>query len=354
MKKRKPKKKSLQKKIFKYIALFILVLTLAFFAFFGSVYFGFWGKVENTEDIKNIHQSEASMIVDKDQKVIEKVYKYDRQSIGFNDFPQHLIDALVATEDVRFYEHDGVDNLSLLRVFFKTILAGDDSSGGGSTITLQLAKNLYGRKNYGIFSMPVNKLKEGIVAKRIESVYSKEEILEMYLNTVPFSGNTHGIESASRKFFNKSTSELNLSESATLVGTLKANHSYNPRLFPERSQLRRDVVITQMLKYGYISSGKANSAMSNKIELNYSNEDPYQEVYFVELVKNRVEQILDSIEKPNGKSYNLYEDGLVIHTTLNLKQQKILENSLQKHLLKLQSQFEQEYATNPPWNKESF
>ena len=354
MKKRKPKKKSFRKRMFKSLAILILVVTSLFLAFFGSVYFGFWGKVEAIKDIKNIQQAEASIILDANEKVIDKVYRFDRQSINFNEFPQHLIDALVATEDVRFYEHDGVDNLSLLRVFFKTILAGDDSSGGGSTITLQLAKNLYGRKNYGIFSMPVNKLKESIVAKRIETVYSKEEILEMYLNTVPFSGNTHGIESASRKFFNKPTSDLNLSEAATLVGTLKANHSYNPRLFPERSQLRRDVVITQMLKYDYISNEKADQAMSKMIDLDFSKDKSYQDVFFVELVKNKVQHILDSIEKPNGKSYNLYEDGLVIHTTLDLKQQKVLEGSIQTHLAKLQTQFEQEYASNAPWNQEDF
>ncbi|WP_127846151.1 transglycosylase domain-containing protein [Psychroflexus aestuariivivens] len=354
MKKKKTKKKTLRKRILKFLALFILVIASLFFAFFGSVYFGFWGKVENIADIKNIEQAEASIILDKNQKIIDKVYKFDRQSIDFKEFPQHLIDALVATEDARFYEHDGIDNLSLLRVFFKTILAGDKSSGGGSTITLQLAKNLYGRKNYGIFSMPVNKLKESIVAKRIESVYSKEDILKMYLNTVPFSGNTHGIESASRKFFSKPTSELNLSEAATLVGTLKANHSYNPRLFPERSQLRRDVVITQMLKYGYVSNEKANQAMSNKIDLDFSKAESYKDIYFVELIKSRVQKILDSIEKSSGNSYSLYEDGLVIHTTLDLKQQQILEQSIQNHLSELQPQFEEEYASSAPWNKQSF
>ena len=221
-----------------------------------------WGKVPTEDDLAEIQQSEASELLDFEGRIIDKIYQLNRQSISYDDFPEHLIDALVATEDARFYEHDGVDNYSLLRVFFKTILSGDKSSGGGSTITQQLAKNIYGRISYGLMSIPVNKLKESIVAKRFELVYSKQEILELYFNIVPFSGNTYGIESASQLFFNKTTSELELQEAATLVGTLKANHSYNPRLFPERSQLRRDVVLTQMQKYNYISSQEANSAMS--------------------------------------------------------------------------------------------
>src|SRR5690606_40780499 len=122
-------------------------------------------------------------------------------------------------------------------------LLSDKSSGGGSTITLQLAKNLYGRKDYGFLSIVVNKLRESIVARRIENIYSKKEILTLYFNTVPFPDNTYGIESASQKFFNTKTRLLNLSQAATLVGTLKANNGYNPRLYPERSQQRRDLVI---------------------------------------------------------------------------------------------------------------
>jgi len=157
--------------------------------------------VQTESDLQNIKQSEATEILDHKGEVIDKFYKYNRQSISYSAFPKHLVEALVATEDARFYEHDGVDNYSLLRVLFKTILSGDKSSGGGSTLTQQLVKNIYGRKSYGFLSLPVNKLKESIIAKRIENVYSKKEILELYLNTVPFSGNTYGIESAANQFF---------------------------------------------------------------------------------------------------------------------------------------------------------
>ena len=164
----------------------------------------------------------------------------------FKDLPKHLIEALVATEDSRFYEHDGIDNISLMRVFVKNLILQDKSAGGGSTITLQLAKNLYGRKNYAFFSMLINKFKESIVAQRIEEVYSKDEILTLYLNTVPFSDNTYGIESASLKFFNKSVKDISVNEAATLVGTLKANTYYNPRTHLDRSRDRRNVVLSQM------------------------------------------------------------------------------------------------------------
>jgi penicillin-binding protein 1A len=330
----------------------LLSVLVLFFMFFGSIYFGFWGKVPNEKELSEINQSEASEILDAEGKIIDKLYKFNRQSISFSEIPNHLVDALVATEDARFYEHDGVDNYSLLRVFFKTILSGDKSSGGGSTITQQLAKNIFGRESYGIFSLPVNKLKESIVAKRIEDLYAKEDILEMYLNTVPFSGNTYGIESAAQLFFSKPTSKLNLEESATLVGTLKANHSYNPRLFPERSQLRRDVVISQMQKYGYISLSQANSAMAEPIELNISENNIYQRQYFIDLVKSETERILETLKKPDGSAYKIEEDGLKIHTTMDLKQQALLEEVVKNQIEKLQPLYEAEYGSNAPWNDE--
>jgi penicillin-binding protein 1A len=151
--------------------------------------------------------------------------------------PKHLVDALVAAEDSRFYEHNGVDYTSLIRVIFKSILMQDNSSGGGSTISQQLVKNIYPRQEYGWFSMPVNKVKEMILAQRFESIYSKQDIIVLYLNIVPFSENVFGIESASQRFFSSKVKDLNLAQSATLVRTLKVLHGYNPRLLRERSQL---------------------------------------------------------------------------------------------------------------------
>ncbi|MBT8319071.1 MAG: transglycosylase domain-containing protein, partial [Gramella sp.] len=225
----------------KWALIVISSLVALFFLFFGSIYFGLWGKIPSSKELSELQQNKATQVLASNGKLIGKFYVFDRQPIPFAQFPEHLLEALIATEDARFYEHDGIDNRSLLRVFFKSILLQDESAGGGSTITLQLAKNIYGRKDYGMFGIVINKMQEAVIAKRLEDVYSKNEILELYLNTVPFSDNTYGIESASMKFFNKKTSALSLEESAVLVGMLKASHYYNPRIFPERSRLRRDV-----------------------------------------------------------------------------------------------------------------
>ncbi|WP_074408747.1 penicillin-binding protein 1A [Aquimarina megaterium] len=333
--------------------LFYTIGAFIFFSicFYASIYFGFWGKLPDKEELGSLKQAEATQVLDKDGHMIGKYYIYDRQPISYEDLPQHLIDALVATEDVRFYEHDGVDNTSLLRVFFKTILLRDKSSGGGSTITLQLAKNLFGRKKYKLFSTVINKLKESFVAKRIEDIYSKKEILTLYFNTVPFPDNTYGIESAAQKFFNKSTHQLTLSEAATLVGTLKANHSYNPRLFPERSQLRRDVVLQQMVKYGYLSAHRSNQTMSQPIVMDYQhfNHDLGLAPYFREEVKKELINILEKHKKPDSSTYDIYNDGLIVHTTLDYKMQILAEEAMKEHMQVLQNDYEQSFGSAAPW-----
>ncbi|WP_027395481.1 transglycosylase domain-containing protein [Aquimarina latercula] len=326
---------------------FIFILII----FYGSIYFGFWGNIPNKDELSSLKQVEATQVLDKDGRLIGKYYIYDRQPITYDDLPDHLIDALVATEDIRFYQHNGVDNVSLLRVFFKTILLSDKSSGGGSTITLQLVKNIFGRKDYGVFSIVVNKLKESIVAKRIEDLYSKEDILTQYFNTVPFPDNTYGIESASQKFFNKSTKELTLSEATTLIGSLKANHSYNPRLFPERSQLRRDVVLRQMVKYGHITQNVADQVMNKNIVLDYQyfNHDLGLAPYFREEVKKELIQILKKHKKTDSTLYDIYKDGLIIHTTLDYEMQSLAEKVMKDHMRNLQNVYEKEYGLKAPW-----
>ncbi len=344
-------KKVVQKKWIQLGSLLLGSLILLFFCFYGSIYFGFFGKLPSKEELSSLKQAEATQVLDKDGHLIGKYYIYDRQPITYEDLPQHLIDALVATEDVRFYEHDGVDNTSLLRVFFKTILLRDKSSGGGSTITLQLAKNLFGRKKYRLFSTVINKLKESFVAKRMEDIYSKKEILTLYFNTVPFPDNTYGIESASQKFFNKPTYKLTLSEAATLIGSLKANHSYNPRLFPERSQLRRDVVLKQMIKYEYISSNRADQTMNKPIELDYQyfNHDLGLAPYFREEVKKELVKILEKHKRPDSSTYDIYNDGLIIYTTLDSKMQFLAEEAMKEHLQVLQKEYETSYGSTAPW-----
>lgn len=334
-------------------SLIIISAIILFFVFlYASIYFGMFGKLPSHDELGTLKQAEATQVLDQNEKLIGKYYIYDRQPLEYEDFPKHLIDALVATEDVRFYEHDGIDNMSLLRVFFKNILLQDKSAGGGSTITLQLAKNLYGRKDYALFGIIINKFKESIIAQRIEDVYSKQEILTLYLNTVPFSDNTYGIESASQKFFNKSAVQLTITEAATLIGTLKANTYYNPRKSIERSQLRRNLVLDQMVKYDYLEAAKADRLKTDSLILDYHsfNHDLGLAPYFRAQVKQQLQKVLKDYKKPNGEAYNIYKDGLIVHTTLNATMQTMAEEAMTEHLTKLQAAYEASYGKNPPWN----
>ncbi len=319
------------------LGIFVLVII-----FYLSIYWGLWGKIPGEQELRDLKQNEATEVFSSEGELIGKYYIFDRQPVLYKDLPQHLIDALVATEDVRFYEHSGIDSRSLMRVFLKTILMGDESSGGGSTITLQLAKNLFGRNDYGYLSIVVNKLRESIIARRLEDIYSKKEILNLYFNTVPFSDNTYGIESAARKFFNTSTAQLSLDQAATLVGTLKASHYYNPRLFPERSKGRRNVVLQQMKKYGFLSPEAYRVAANRPLELKYQyfSNNSGLAPYFRAQVKKDVAAILDTLKTPDGKTYNIYRDGLQIHTTLDYKMQQLAEEAVNEHMAALQKQFE--------------
>src|SRR5690606_35491438 len=227
----------------------------------------------------------------------------------------------------------------------------DDSSGGGSTISQQLAKNLYPRKNLGSLGIVVHKIRESLIAKRLEKVYSKDEILLHYLNTVPFSDNTFGIESAAKHFFNTSTANLSTIEAATLVGSLKATYYYNPKLFPDRSKQRRNVVLSQMNNYGYLDTVAYDSISKDSITLDlqqYSYNDGIAP-YFREHVRLYLKNWLRDYNQNKDSSINIYTDGLKIHTTINYQMQQFAEEAMQEHLSKLQQLFEESYGENAPW-----
>ncbi len=321
---------------------------------FLSVYLGAWGKIPSRKEIKETKHSNATEVFSGDGRLIGKIFIADRQPINYNQIPKHFIEALLATEDARFFEHDGIDYNSLLRVFFKSILLRDNSSGGGSTISQQLAKNLYPRKNIGKLGIVIHKIRECIIAKRIEKVYNKEEVLTQYLNTVPFSDNTFGIESTSKKFFNKKASNLSLIESATIVAMLKATHSYNPRLFPKKSKLRRNVVLSQMNKYGYIEENRLAIEKAKPLSLNYKNykHDKGIAPYFRMQVQKKLEAWCKKNKDKHGIPYNPYTSGLKVHTTLNYNMQLLAEQAVQEHMKVLQKTFETEHGKNAPWLKD--
>jgi penicillin-binding protein 1A len=328
------------------IALFALLVLLPAL-FIGSVYTGMFGHLPGERELKSYRNATASLVLASGGEAIGKFYLENRTSINIDQIPGYLIDALIATEDVRFLEHSGVDSRSLFRVLFKTILFADRGSGGGSTITQQLAKNMYGRKDYLLFSVFVNKTREVLLAKRIEKVFSKDEILALYLNTVSFGENIFGIEAAAHRYFNKNTGDLTIEESAVLIGMLKANTSFNPRINPGNAEKRRNVVLSQMKKYGYLDGRVTDSLCTLPLRLSYNKYDISGPAdYFMVRVKKEAGLILDGISGYRDRDWNLETDGLIITTTLVLPLQQAAGEAFKTHLARMQKRLDEQYSTS--------
>ena len=332
------------------LLLFGLFLILILFAL---VYIGTFGQLPDSNTLIKIKEPVASEVYSKDNKLLGRYYTENRSNVNFKEISPNLINALIATEDNRFYEHRGIDEWALLRVVVKTFILIDHSSGGGSTLSQQIVKNIFGRKNYGPLTLPVSKIRESIIAYRLEKLYSKEEILTLYLNTVPFGENTFGIELAAERFFSVRPNKLTVAQAATLVGMLKANNSYNPRTNPERSIQRRNTVISQMAKYKYITADQARKYSSEPLALKYNylvyNTGPG--AYFRELIRPQLEEWCSENTKADGTPYNLYTDGLKIVTTIDFRMQRYAEMAQQEKMKELQSTFEKHWDGKDPWGK---
>ena len=303
-------------------------------------------QLQDRTELLNYKNATASKVLSAEGKLIGKFYYQNRTNVSFSQIPPYLIDALVATEDVRFFEHKGVDTRSLFRVLFKTILAGNRKSGGGSTITQQLAKNMYGREKTGMLSIVRNKVREIILAHRIEETYSKEEILTLYLNTVPFGENVFGIEAAASRYFNKKVDQLKIEEAAVLVGMLKASTYYNPAIHPDNARNRRNVVFSQMVKYDFLKQQDADSLRKLPLELDYRNaESEGIADYFLVRVKKEAEAILKDIASESGRKWDIKTEGLVINTTLNFTLQASATRSFRQHLSVMQKRLSEQYQT---------
>ncbi len=330
-----------------------LAILIATILFLLSISFGMWGKLPNKKELSNFQYQRASEVFTADSILIGKYYLMNRQPIPFEEIPKHLLNALIAIEDERFFEHSGIDYRSLLRVGLKTILMQDQSAGGGSTLTQQLAKNLYPRKDRKKTNVVVDKVKEMIIASRLESMYSKDEILTHYLNTVSFGDNTFGIESASLKFFNKRTYDLRIEEASTLIGMLKATYGYNPRIFPKNSLNRRNLVVQAMQNNDFLSEKEKDSITKIPLQLDYKEynyNDGIAPYFREEVRKQMIKWTLEQKEK--GEDYNLYTSGLKIYTTLDYKMQSLAEKSMIEHMTVLQNSFEKSYGKNAPWIKD--
>lgn len=319
------------------------------------VYLGVFGHLASVKELQNIQNYESSEIYSNEKVLLGKYYLQDRTNVLYSDLPEHLIDALIATEDERFYEHSGIDTRSTFRVIFKSILLRNKKSGGGSTIHQQLAKNLFHRKRYSILTMPVNKFREMIIGVRLQKAYTKEEILELYLNTVSFGENTYGIETAAYRFFNKEPQNLKIEESALLVGMLKGTNSYNPRLNPERSKSRRNLVLAQMLSYEYMNERILDSLCLLPIQLDYINLSHNEGLapYFREHMRLTLMDWAKNNPKKDGENYNIYTDGLKIYTTINADLQKYAEQAMQSHMAHLQNIFDQQWKNRSPFGKDN-
>lgn len=331
-----------------FVGILIFILGLVFF-----VKQGIFGKIPSYDDLRNISNQEASLVYSADDVLIGKFFNENRSAVDFEKIPPHVIDALIATEDSRFMEHDGVDYKSLLRVFFKSILLGDDKSGGGSTLSQQLVKNLFGRKRYYILSMPIIKIREMVIASRIEEIYSKEEILALYLNTVSFGENIFGIENAAMRYFSRHSNELTIEEGAVLIGMLKANTYYNPHINPKNSEGRRNIVMLQMTKNKSLTKQQYDSISQIPLKLKYKSALDYdrEQGYFLSFIKNEASRIIEEYNSHHGTSYDLNKDGLRIETTLLKKMQNILLSENNKHILRLQKTLDNQLKKVRFWNK---
>lgn len=309
--------------------------------FIVLVWTGFFGALPEKDHLKDIHHPVATEVYSADSVMLGRYYLQDRTPVGPSDVPETLKEALIATEDVRFYKHEGVDVKSLFRVLIKTLLLQRESSGGGSTITQQLAKNLYPRRSYAMLSLPINKVREMIIASRLEDVYTKDEILVLYLNTIPFADNTYGVKTAADRFFSTPVRDLRIEQSAMLVGMLKATHSYNPRLFPERAIQRRNLVIAQMEKYNFVTPQERKTLQAKPLALNYNNvgHNSGAAPYFRAYIKNELLEWCRNNRKDDGNEYNLYTDGLKVYTTIDSRLQKYAEAAMQKQMKGLQEKF---------------
>ncbi|HNW97946.1 MAG TPA: PBP1A family penicillin-binding protein [Bacteroidales bacterium] len=335
-----------------FISVFCFIILL-----FISTSYGLLGFMPTFEELENPKSNLASEIISADQVLLGKYYIENRSVVHHSELSPNLINALIATEDARFNKHSGIDFRSIFRVLVKNIVGGNRGAGGGSTITQQLAKNLFPRQeNPSFFELVFRKFKEWIIAVKLERNYTKEEIIAMYLNTVDFGNQSFGIKSAAKTYFNKIPAKLATDESALLVGMLKAPSYFSPINHPDRAKARRNTVLSQMLKYNYINQKDYDTLSIKKVDMKkYRVQDQNEgaATYFREYLRGVMSEWCEKHKKTDGTSYNLYKDGLKIYTTINSKMQKYAENAVDEYIgKKLQAEFNNHWkgAKNAPYD----
>jgi penicillin-binding protein 1A len=316
--------------------------------------YNLFGPMPSLRDIENPKNDISSEVISSDGVSMGRYYRYNRSPVTFDDLSPHLVNTLLISEDHRFYQHSGMDVQAYIRVLFGLLTF--QRKGGGSTLTQQTAKNLFrtreeelqGTIGAGakIFDLVISKTKEWIIAYRLEQNFTKEEIITMYLNTVPFNNNAFGIKVAAHTYFNTTPSELNIQQSALLVGMLQGTSIYNPVSHPQRALTKRNDVLEKLRLHGYIDSKeKFDSIASIPLQLNLSIHDHSESPapYFTTVIRSEL------LEWCKERGIDLYESGLKIHTTIDSRMQSYAEKAMKEHMSKLQSMFERDWATRNPW-----
>ena len=302
-----------------------------------------FGELPKIEDLQNPEMNLATEIISSDGNVLGKYYAENRVNIQYKNLSPFLVNGLIATEDVRFKDHSGIDLRGLFRVLFRTIIGGDESGGGGSTLSQQLAKMLFPReKNQSKMQLALRKIKEWIIAARLEKQYTKDEILTMYLNKFDFINLAVGVKSAAKIYFDTTPDSLKIEQAAMLVGMCKNPSLFNPIRRADTTLQRRNVVLSQMVKYGYLTEQKFDSLKLLPLGINFQKEDhnlglaPYLREY---LRENFIKKWIDANPKPDGSKYDVYRDGLKIYTTIDSRIQQYAEQAMEQHMKDIQKSF---------------
>ncbi len=305
---------------------------------------GVFGSLPDETSLENPEKNLATEIISSDGKTIGKFYKENRTPVLYEELPEHLVKALIATEDARFYDHSGIDAKGTLRAF---IYLG--SRGGASTISQQLAKLFFtDQVSRNKFQRGIQKVKEWVIATRLERRYTKEEIITMYFNEYDFLNQAVGIESASNIYFDKPPSDLNVSESAMLVGMFKNSSLYNPLRNEQGVKNRRNVVLSQMEKYDFITETIKDSLQALPLNLNYAAQghDEGIATYFREYARSFMSRWIKENPKTDGSKYDIYSDGLKVFTTIDKRMQTFAEEAMDEHLMRLQKEFDAQNVKN--------
>ena len=308
-------------------AVFVLLLLM--------INLGIFGRMPSLAQLENPSIMLATEVYGDDGTMMGKYYKAkgNRSYVSYKDISPNVVNALVATEDERFYDHSGIDGRGSIRAIVKL---GRD--GGASTITQQLAKNMLDQGSENFILRVIEKLKEWIIAVKLERNFTKQEIIALYLNAVPFGDNTFGIRNASRTFFQKEPDRLSVDEAAVLIGMLKANSRYNPVRNYKESFNRRNVVMNQMVKNNYLTAAEYQRLIVQPIRPNYKKLDENNGIapYFLDVLREDLKKWCKENTKPDGENYDIYEDGLKVYTTINPRMQLYAEEAVAKHMPVLQ------------------